>query len=127
MISSHLLGFDKVRKELEKREKALSDQPQKIKAMRKALKTIATRASQLAPVRSGKLRKNIIVAPVPGESKDEVAVGVGVRKKKAWYGHFVEFGYGDQKPQPFLRPAVNEKSNQANEILSDELTKILDL
>jgi HK97 gp10 family phage protein len=108
--------------------------------MRKASKVVAARAKQLVPKDSGNLRRSI--GSVNARDKNNFpAVITGARKAKdGWYAHFVEFGTSgivqkptkgrykkgqryrsDQSPKPFMRPAIDEKQNEAMAIVGIEV------
>jgi HK97 gp10 family phage protein len=95
-------------------------------------------ARQKAPVRTGNLRKNIIVKRLPkGEapltSEHIVTVRQGKLTKKqrasgltdAFYGRFVEYGTAKTAPQPFLRPAYDQNKEKAVQAIKDRIAKRL--
>lgn len=95
-------------------------------------------AKQKAPVRTGNLRKNIIVKRLPkGEatltSEHIVTVRQGKLTKKqraagltdAFYGRFVEYGTAKNAAQPFLRPAYDQNKERAVEAIKDRIEKRL--
>lgn len=91
-------------------------------AIRAGASIIAKEAKQLAPVRTGTLKKSIQVVARSRRVGDAV-VSVAVRKGKryrsrgmdAWYAHLVEFGAKARglRAQPFLRPALDAKKTEA--------------
>jgi len=68
------------------------------------------RASYIANVKPGFLRKNIRAKDVPGKA-GTVKIIVGWRAK-AYYGVFVEYGTSKITAQPFLRPAFDTKKQE---------------
>lgn len=77
-------------------------------ALKNAADITRQRASELAPVRTGRLRKEEILVKVGGESKlDHAVVRVGP-SKTAFYGLFQEIGTIHMTARPFLRPAFEE-------------------
>lgn len=95
-------------------------------------------AKQKAPVRTGNLRKNIIVKRLPkGESpltsEHIVTVRQGKLTKKqrdaglvdAFYGRFVEYGTAKSPAQPFLRPAYDQNKEKATQAIKDRISKRL--
>lgn len=77
--------------------------------LKKHAQTIAARARQLVPVKSGRLARSLRVTIVPGETASEIAAFVGTR---VFYGRFQEFGTQHQPPHAFLRPALDETKQQ---------------
>lgn len=61
-------------------------------------KLVKSRAQQLAPVRTGHLKKSI--------RKKKVKPGRFTVRVDAFYGIYVEMGTRNMAPQPYLRPAV---------------------
>jgi len=51
---------------------------------------------------------------------------VGVNSKKAPHWHFLEMGTVKQPPQPYLRPAFEEKKVEAVEVFAEVLKKFVD-
>lgn len=103
-------------------EKALNELPEKIErnivrsALRAGLKGIRAEAQARVPVRSGELRNSIRVTARNIKGKPVAAVVAG--NKKAWYGHFIEFGTGsfyqgvggNSVGGPYVIKAKNKKS-----------------
>lgn len=76
-------------------------------------------ARRLAPKRTGKLARNIVVVSQRGRQGEAVA-GVHVRSKgkannrnNAFYWRFVELGTSNRVPIPFIRPAYDRKQDEA--------------
>lgn len=84
-------NIPKVIAEMERRAKAAS---------LATAEAIATKARANAPVDTGRLRSSIQARAT--ETGAEVVVGVE-------YGQFVELGTKDQRPQPYLTPAVESE------------------
>ena len=74
--------------------------------------TCFTRARQLVPVRTGRLRDSITVQRI---STSKIAV-----EATASYSGFVEYGTRYMKPRPYMRPAAAE----ALEKLAAELSRV---
>lgn len=80
-------------------------------------------AEQLAPEDTGQLRESIIVedAQVLGPHGARTKVG---HASEAWYGMFPELGTGRgwrNGAHPFLRPAADERFEDAVEAIVDEI------
>lgn len=69
-------------------------------------------AKRLCPVDTGRLRNSITFYT------EDKAVHIGTNVE---YAQFVEEGTSKQKPQPYLRPAVEDHLDQYRQILEDEL------
>lgn len=99
----------------------LSDGQDRQKALDKALHiaalVIQRRATELAPVRTGTLRRSIFTAEL---EPLVMAIGPGVN-----YGEFVELGTKYMKAQPYLFPALDQSMEQINTILADAAAHIV--
>lgn len=84
-------------------------------AFRGAGRIVEREAKTLVPVESGDL-KDAIGTSVSA-TNTAVKVDVGVRKRQpgapARYGRLVELGTAHSAPQPFLRPALDNKGDEA--------------
>jgi HK97 gp10 family phage protein len=76
-------------------------------------------ASRRAPRRTGMLAGHI-VAELKEGSAERVSVAIGP-DKDAFYGMFQELGTVHHPAQPFLRPALDEKANEATRAVGWEL------
>lgn len=85
----------------------------------KAGAVIRDQARANAPVRTGKLKRNI-EQEVEVAERERVVVRIGTTKD-AFYGHLVEFGTSSTSGRPFLRPALDEKVEEATRALGREL------
>lgn len=98
-------------------------------------RVIRDKARSLAPKKTGKLRKNIVVQKFrkTKNKNQESRHIVTIRKKgkasdpqNAYYGFFVEYGTSKQAPQPFMRPAYESKREAAADAVIDSLEKTID-
>lgn len=86
------------------------------RAMTEALEPTAMLAVQMAPVRTGNLKRSIIISDkangaMAAEGEDVVTVYLGASYKKGARGrhaHLLEFGTVKMQPRPFLRPAWDQ-------------------
>ena len=85
------------------REIANSDEVQDV--ARKLAKAIQRDARRLAPVRSGNLRRHIVVEETTDLTTGVEGFAVGW-DDKGWYGWIVEDGHGTVAPRPHLVPAA---------------------
>lgn len=99
-------------------------------SLRKALKPIESEARQRIKRVSGAHAKSIgrTDRTQRGRSRSEefqqMFVGALRGKKfKAWTHHILEFGYGRQRPQPFLRPSFDNNIQNALIIYRNDLVQ----
>lgn len=117
------------------------------KHMREAVlegaEVIRVEASEKAPRKTGTLAEDI-QKEIKKQTKSRVEIHVGPGKK-GWYGRLVEEGHaivvggrrkakkkpgrvvGHAPPQPFLRPAFDEKAGEAQDVIAAELRRRLKL
>lgn len=128
--------------------KNLREFPQKVerralsKAGRAASKEIASRAKELAPIQQkpkrgqklrsprGRLKKSIKVRAMKrkkGRVGFRVTTGQGEFKGDTYYGGMVEYGTTSQPAQPFMRPAWDEKQNEALVTYTSEVKREIEL
>jgi HK97 gp10 family phage protein len=134
--------------DLSKVLKNLREFPQKVerralsKAGRAATKLIAARAKELAPMQDkpkrgqklrsprGRLKKSIKVRAMKrkkGRVGFRVTTGQGDFKGDTFYGGMVEYGTTRQPAQPFMRPAWDEKKQEALATYTSEVKREIDL
>lgn len=78
------------------------------------------------PEVTGTLKQAIYRYREVDKSKDGVEVfSVGVNVVKAPHWHFLEYGTRRQAAQPFLRPAYDKKSGEANKAATETMRKRL--
>lgn len=82
-------------------------------ALKAAAEPVRAEASRLAPVATGKLSEHIIIKP---GKQNTVLVGPD---SDAFYGLFQELGTSRHAAQPFLRPALDAKKDEANRIAGE--------
>jgi HK97 gp10 family phage protein len=105
-------------------------------ALRAAAKPIVDSARARVPVKSGLIRRSIVVRKTKKQyrtSRAQVSIGVekGRRTKGSkkvdfsdpFYWRFVEFGTIHQAAQPFLRPAIDAQKFATFEIFKKALKK----
>lgn len=88
-------------------------------ALRLAAAPIVNRAKELAPVRTGTLRRSIAVEDGPGEL--EVSIGTDVE-----YAIFQEFGTVHMAARPFLRPALEQEGPAFGKELASILGNLME-
>lgn len=125
---SDLLGLSK---ELEVLSKAESNNVLR-QATRASAAVFRDEARRLAPKRTGKLARNIVVVSQRGHQGEAVA-GVHVRsqgkadnRNNAFYWRFVELGTSDMVAIPFIRPAYDSKQEEAARAAFDKANAAID-
>lgn len=139
-MAEDVVGLQDLLNSLDKLPAAVSKQIL-AQAARKGAQVMKDRAQELVPVATGTLRDSIIVS-VQEQAAFEAFARVGP-STEGWYGHFVEFGTGanfdaaaakemglpgksrnttgSARPRPYLRPAFDEKSDEALELIAEHL------
>jgi len=101
-------------------------QPQRAKAaiagrvaqnMEVACLFVVDKARGLVPVRTGITRRDIDFVVEVGARGNVVEGIVGVKRGKAFYAKFVEWGTRKMAAMPFLRPAVFNNKREIRSIL----------
>lgn len=88
-----------------------------LNGMNTACAFVARQAEGMVPVRTG-ITKRDITFDVQVDGNDIEGV-VGVKKGKAFYAKFIEFGTSKMAAQPFIRPALlNNKREVVKLIMS---------
>jgi HK97 gp10 family phage protein len=129
-----IAGADELQKVLRAMPDQISEKVQ-VAALRKGGKIIADQAKQNAPVDEGDLRDAIAVRKTPKKLQSRHGLGllvVSVKVPPGNHAHLVEFGTGPRRQkngrftgqmpaQPFMRPAVDAKSQEAINAIGKEL------
>ncbi len=75
-------------------------------------------------IKSGDLLDNMSMNTTEKDrTQVEVTIGPG---KKQFYGMFHEYGTSKMKARPFLRPAYDENIEKVQEVIAEELRKIIE-
>ena len=122
----NLTGLDEVHKALGKFGMR-TERNLVIKGLRAGAKSVIFHATRNAPSgRKGKLKNKKSYMTKAGRFRPgrEVVLRVGTRKGKGmpFYAHLVEFGTAHSKPEPFLRPALDENGPRIIEKIAAKLT-----
>lgn len=98
------------------------------RAAKKALELVAEKARALAPVDDGDLANSIKVKSVRarrrrGQVRFDRSSGVELAAGPTFLGYpyFQEFGTIKQRPQPFMRPAVDSEGRAAIDLVGQQL------
>lgn len=96
-----------------------------------------------APVRTGKLKKNVVVVTQKSRRRGEISSGIHIRgrnmrtgnsdntmkasdKRNAFYWRFLEMGTVNMPPHPFIRPAFDVRQEQATEVAIRRMNQAID-
>lgn len=96
-----------------------------------------------APVRTGKLKKNVVVITQRSRRRGEISSGIHIRgrnmrtgnsdntmkannPKNAFYWRFVEMGTVNMPPHPFIRPAFDVRQEQATAVAMRRMNQAID-
>lgn len=109
-------------KELIENMKSLSDELRmnvKHEAIMGAANFLKGESERRVPVRTGKLKENIIIQKVEdSEIVTEVKVGPS---RDGFYGAMVEYGTKNMKAQPYMRPAFDENEERVEKIVAEKI------
>jgi HK97 gp10 family phage protein len=108
MITFKVTGFEEVRRNLKRLQKA-TQREVALRSLEAGGEVIADEARRLVRVDDGKLRNDISVGrrAEGAGSTGEPTVYVGPTNKTDWRAHFEEFGTEHSAANPFLRPAID--------------------
>ncbi|MCK9569993.1 hypothetical protein M0R72_13705 [Candidatus Pacearchaeota archaeon] len=105
-------------------------------ASKKSFRQVVKAAKQLVPVRYGALKRSLGTrAKRYGKSRSIIILGPrvgydhmvdGTKHDPARYGYIVEFGTRNSKPQPFMRPALEQRADSVINEFHYELRKQVD-
>lgn len=102
--------------------KALQELPKNIQknimvgATRASANVVSDEAKRLVPKKTGKLKKSIGLTKRRDKNKNIITFSVSPRsggKNDGFYGRFVELGTSKMNAKPFLRPAAENKTEDA--------------
>ncbi len=83
-----------------------------------------------APVRTGKLKKNVVVVTQKSRRRGEISNSDNTMKasdpRNAFYWRFVEMGTVNMPPHPFIRPAFDVRQEQATEVAIRRMNQAID-
>lgn len=105
-----------------------------MRGTRAGARIIGMAAREIAPKRTGRLRRNIVWRINRKYTRrGRVAFDIGVREEgskdnpnNAYYWYFLEFGTSKMKAEPTLRPATDEKQSAAIEAIALRLKQAID-
>lgn len=121
-------GMSEVQKALKQLPEKLQDRALK-NAMAAGMRVIRDEAKRLVPVGPGPthLKDMIVVSrTVQRGGKRRTLKGevvLGIRDEGRYYAHLVELGASHMDPQPFMRPALDNKAKEALRVVGPKLGK----
>lgn len=119
---SEVVGMDELLRKLDALPSKLGTKKNIIaRSLRKGGELVRARMADLAPYESGTLQESIMITVV--EQTAEGALARIGPSRKGFYGMFPEFGTVHQSPDPFMRPAFDEKRDQAVKLIGEELAR----
>lgn len=99
-----------------------------VQALRAGGKPIVKEAKDLVPVRSGDLKKSIVVRKATKKQRKGGAglVAIGFTKPTSRRAHLIEYGTSTTRAQPFMRPALDHKGDEAIAAIGTQLGKSIE-
>lgn len=110
-------GIEKINRNLQRVGREV-DARFKLEALEKAAEPVRKRAEELAPKRTGRLARHMVIQK---KIKSRIYTALVGPEKMFFYGYFNEYGTSKMAPSPFLRPAMAQMRDKALEILRNEL------
>ncbi|MCW2485940.1 HK97 gp10 family phage protein [Candidatus Symbiopectobacterium sp. NZEC127] len=122
-------GLNDIARDLEKLSRAENNKVLR-DATRAGAEVLKDEVIDRAPVRTGKMRKNVVVVTQKSRRKGEISSGVHIRgvnprtgnsdntmkaknPRNAFYWRFVEMGTVNMPAHPFVRPAFDTRQEEA--------------
>ncbi|MBG6243184.1 MAG: HK97 gp10 family phage protein [Candidatus Symbiopectobacterium sp. Dall1.0] len=135
-------GLNDIARDLEKLSRAENNKVLR-DATRAGAEVLKAEVIDRAPVRTGKMRKNVVVVTQKSRRKGEISSGVHIRgvnprtgnsdntmKAKnphnAFYWRFVEMGKVNMPSHPFVRPAFDTRQEEAANAAIARATRAID-
>lgn len=133
MSSVQIIGLNDLQADFAKLAKAQSRSVLR-KATMAGARVITRAARKRAPKKSGKLRRNIVAAPLKQKDGQGIALaGMRVRTQgkadspnNAFHWRFVELGTQHMQAQPFARPGFDESIDEAEAAVRTEVARAID-
>lgn len=92
-------------------------------SLRSAARVVEKSARQKVPVDTGRLKKSITQRVTVQSAVGEALIGY---RKEAFYGRFVELGTSKMAAQPFLRPALDENTDEIGRVFVQALNRTIE-
>lgn len=135
-------GLNDIAKDLEALSRAENNKVLR-DATRAGAEVVKEEVIARAPVRKGKLKKNVVVVTQKSRRRGEISSGVHIRgvnprtgnsdntmkansPRNAFYWRFVEMGTVNMPPHPFIRPAFDVRQEQATAMAMRRMNQAID-
>lgn len=92
-------------------------------ALKIGANVIAKDMKARVPVRTGKLRDSITVSSSRKATKNHADAVIGFKKPTSRRAHLTEFGTKHSKAEPFIRPAIDSKGQEAIQKIGENMGK----
>ena len=92
-------------------------------SLRSAARVVEKSARQKVPVDTGRLKKSITQRVTVQSAVGEALIGY---RKETFYGRFVELGTSKMAAQPFLRPALDENTDEIGRVFVQALNRTIE-
>lgn len=144
MISTSLdfSGLADIAKDLETLSRAENNKVLR-DATRAGAQVLKEEVENLAPVKTGKMKKNVVVVTQKGRRRGEITSGVHIRvvnpdtgnsdntmkadnPRNAFYWRFVELGTSSMPAHPFVRPAFDNRQEEATQAALVRMNRAVD-
>ncbi|OQP32433.1 HK97-gp10 family putative phage morphogenesis protein [Pantoea latae] len=144
MISTNLdfSGLNDIAKDLEALSKAENNKVLR-DATRAGAEVLKEEVIAKAPVRTGKLKRNVVVMTQKARRRGDISSGVHIRgvnpatgnsdksmkagdPKNAFYWRFVEMGTSKMPAHPFVRPAFDVRQEEATQAALARMNQAID-
>lgn len=141
-ISLDFSGLEEISRDLELLSRAENNKVLR-DATRAGAEVLKEEVIARAPVRTGKLKKNVVVVTQKSRRRGEISSGIHIRgrnmrtgnsdntmkasdPRNAFYWRFVEMGTVNMPPHPFIRPAFDVRQEQATEVAIRRMNQAID-
>ena len=135
-------GLNDIAKDLEALSRAENNKVLR-EATRAGAEVLKDEVIARAPVRTGKLKKNVVVVTQKSRRRGEISSGIHIRgrnmrtgnsdntmkasdPRNAFYWRFLEMGTVNMPPHPFIRPAFDVRQEQATEVAIRRMNQAID-
>ncbi|ELY2904757.1 HK97-gp10 family putative phage morphogenesis protein [Cronobacter malonaticus] len=144
MISTSLdfSGLAGIAKDLETLSRAENNKVLR-DATRAGAEVLKDEVEKRAPVKTGKLKKNVVVVTQKARRRGEISSGVHIRgvnpvtgnsdstmkasnSRNAFYWRFVELGTSAMPAHPFVRPAFDTRHEEATQVALQRMNQAID-
>lgn len=112
-------GLDELLSKLDGLDSLVKSKNAIARSLRAGAEPIRARAEELAPYETGRLKESMMITV-----GDQTATGAIAKigpSRKGFYGTFDEFGTSHMAAHPFLKPAYDEKIDEATRIVGETL------